>query len=195
MTDTDHTRREFLVRTSVALGGSWLALNLPAIRAAALHASEAQQQAAFEVFTPQEARTFAAFAARVFPTDTTPGAAQAGVDRFADRALGTFAAPFLPLVRPGLAELDVRARRRIGGREGFASLTARRQDAVMRGVEQTEWFFLARLLVVLGMFSHPSHGGNRDRVGWQLIGFEDRGGYQPPFGYYDAEYARQAGEV
>lgn len=194
MTDENPTRREFLAQTSLVLGGGWLALNLASIRDAAAHASVAPPDAALEVFTAHEARTFTAFAARIFPSDTTPGATEAGVTRFADRALATFGVRFLPPVKTGLTELDARARRRIGGREGFAALTPRRQDAVLRAVENTEWFFYARLLVVLGMFGHPSYGGNQDGVGWRLIGFDDRGAYQPPFGYYDAEYARQAGD-
>jgi hypothetical protein len=38
---------------------------------------------------------------------------------------------------------------------------------------------------MLGMFSHPMHGGNFNKVGWNLIGFEDRYSWTPPFGYYD----------
>jgi hypothetical protein len=36
-----------------------------------------------------------------------------------------------------------------------------------------------------GFLGNSSYGGNRDNVGWKLIGFEDRMAYQPPFGYYD----------
>jgi hypothetical protein len=38
------------------------------------------------------------------------------------------------------------------------------------------------------MFALPKYGGNRDHVGWQLIGFPDQHIFQPPFGYYDREY-------
>jgi hypothetical protein len=30
-------------------------------------------------------------------------------------------------------------------------------------------------------------GGNRDEVGWKLIGFEDKFHFEPPFGYYDKQ--------
>jgi hypothetical protein len=34
-----------------------------------------------------------------------------------------------------------------------------------------------------------SYGGNKDNVGWKLLGLDGlHHGYQPPFGYYDAEY-------
>ena len=38
------------------------------------------------------------------------------------------------------------------------------------------------------MFSLPEYGGNRDGVGWKLLGFEDQHVFQPPFGYYDRDY-------
>ena len=40
---------------------------------------------------------------------------------------------------------------------------------------------------VTGFLATPNWGGNRGQVGWKLIGFEDAGAYQPPFGYYDRE--------
>ena len=41
------------------------------------------------------------------------------------------------------------------------------------------------------MFSLPEYGGNRDKVGYELIGFEDRHAWQSPYGYYDADYAER----
>ena len=50
------------------------------------------------------------------------------------------------------------------------------------------FFDTTRLLTLLAMFSRPAYGGNRDGVGWKLIGFEDRHFFRPPFGYYDRGY-------
>ena len=47
---------------------------------------------------------------------------------------------------------------------------------------------MMRLLTVLGMFTMPAYGGNRDGLGWQLIGFVDQHVFKPPFGYYDRDY-------
>jgi len=44
------------------------------------------------------------------------------------------------------------------------------------------------LITLLGMFSAPMYGGNHESAGWQLIGFEDRHAFEPPFGYYDRDY-------
>jgi hypothetical protein len=41
---------------------------------------------------------------------------------------------------------------------------------------------------MLGMFTMPSYGGNRNGVGWKLIGFQDAHVFYPPFGYYDRDY-------
>ena len=39
----------------------------------------------------------------------------------------------------------------------------------------------------MGSSANPSDGGNKDEIGWKLIGFEDQSYYAPPFGYYDAQ--------
>ena len=40
------------------------------------------------------------------------------------------------------------------------------------------------------------YGGNRNGVGWALVGFDGHGAATAPFGYYDAAYmeARADGE-
>ena len=47
-------------------------------------------------------------------------------------------------------------------------------------------FGILRSYAVVGFLCDPADGGNKDTVGWKLIGFEDKFYYQPPFGYYDA---------
>ena len=42
-----------------------------------------------------------------------------------------------------------------------------------------------RNLTMTGMFSHPEHGGNYQKIGWRLIGYADQYSWAPPFGYYD----------
>jgi hypothetical protein len=62
----------------------------------------------------------------------------------------------------------------------------------MRSVENTQFFFLARLLTVAGTFSDPSHGGNRDHVGFALLQMEHAPAFHPPFGWYDEQYVRES---
>ena len=63
----------------------------------------------------------------------------------------------------------------------FSFLTAEQQDAVLRDLEagrielqalSAKVFFEFLLKnTVEGFFSDPVHGGNRDKIGWRLIGF------------------------
>jgi hypothetical protein len=45
-----------------------------------------------------------------------------------------------------------------------------------------------RFLTILGLLALPRYGGNRDEIGWKLIGFNDAHAFNPPFGYYDRDY-------
>ncbi|MBV9087485.1 MAG: gluconate 2-dehydrogenase subunit 3 family protein, partial [Acidobacteriaceae bacterium] len=58
---------------------------------------------------------------------------------------------------------------------------------------KTDFFETVRIHTVLGFLSNPEHGGNHDKLGWKLIGFEDTFVYEPPFGYYDAERGSNRG--
>ena len=182
------SRREFLVRSGSAASGAWLASLAPLIAATQACAAEARREGLpFTTFTEREGTDFDALAGRIIPADETPGAREAGVVYFADRALGSFMADLLPEVRAGLGRLHQRAL--AGDARPFDELPGDRQDELIGAVEQEDpgFFSFARSLVVLGMVSDPAHGGNRDGIGWAMIGFEDDFAYQPPFGYYDRD--------
>jgi len=183
-----HTRRGFLAHSGQSLTAGWLSYQLPWIAVlAGCSRDDANRGASFLHLTPAEARTMQAFAARIIPSDDgTPGADELGVVYFIDRALGTpnFSAS-LPLMRSGLEHLDASAHAK-GARNGFASLDAGRQIALMRTIEQTPFFTAARTLVVIGAFADPSHGGNRGGAGWGMMGIEHSPSFTAPFGWYDA---------
>ena len=50
----------------------------------------------------------------------------------------------------------------------------------------TPFFLTVREHTLTGMFASPKHGGNFNKAGWKLIGFEDTLNFKAPFGYYDA---------
>jgi gluconate 2-dehydrogenase gamma chain len=186
------SRREFVLSSTRLLGGGWMALALPALSSLSACAKDAARSGApLTVLTPAEGRTFAALADRILPSDDLPGAEEAGVLHFADLGLGSFFETMREPVRDGLADLDRRARTLDATAAGFADLAPERQDEVLRAVETTPFFDVARMLVLAGTFSDPSYGGNRDGAGWRLLGVEHRGSYQPPFGWYDEEYPRE----
>src|SRR5579864_8832735 len=107
------SRRNFLTRGSAAVSAVWLSTHWPAIVSAAEHAHEAAKSSAppkFQFFTPEEAAEIDAIAARIIPSDETPGAREAGVVYFIDRGLTTFAVEDQKTYREGLPGLQLRVR-------------------------------------------------------------------------------------
>jgi len=144
--------------------------------------------------TAAEAADVEAVAAQIIPSDDSPGAREASVVHFIDRALATFLSQLAADYRTQLATFRSSYRERYPGTDSFASLTADQQIEHLRRTDQTPFFATTHLLTMLGMFTLPSYGGNRDSVGWKLIGFEDAHAFYPPFGYYDRAYPGFAAE-
>jgi gluconate 2-dehydrogenase gamma chain len=126
----------------------------------------------------RQARFVDAIAARILPTTDTPGAVEAGAVFYIDRAL---AGPYSRLrsrYMRGLRVLDKYAKRQFGA--AFEKLSGERQDSVLSDLEAgkitelrngEEFFELLRNHVLEGVFGEPSYGGNRDMIGWKLVGF------------------------
>jgi hypothetical protein len=188
------TRRAFLTAAGAA-GAAWLAADPEMVHAALAHARQtiaSPPPYRFAALSPGEAAGLEAIAMRILPSDGTPGAKEAGVIHFMDKALATYAAPRKAPVLAGLADLEKRARAKWPGTTSFAELAPERQDELLKSREESEFFKEIRDATVIGMFANPSYDGNRNQVGWKLLGFEAHGIYQPPFGHYDAE-ARKGG--
>jgi len=191
MDSTTPSRREFVSSSAALLGGGWLWMHLPLAGALAACAREAAVRGdPFVTFTDAQGRTMAAFAAQIVPSDAElPGATEAGAVYFVDLAL---AGPFEGMRDPilgGLGDLDTRARVRQSTAAGFADLEPGVQVEVLREVEQTPFFSMARMLTVMGVIADPSYGGNRDQAGVRLLAIDHRPAYAPPFGDYDADAA------
>jgi hypothetical protein len=193
MNPTTSDRRDFLAATGRILGGGWMALHLPLLAALAACGREASVRGEpLRVLSSRDANTLAALGDMILPPDDLPGAADAGVVHFIDQILeGQFAEMRTPL-EEGLADLERRARR-VDATADFGSLLPDERAAIVRDIEETEFFELTRFLTVLGVFADPSYGGNRGGAGLRILGVEPHGAYQPPFGYYDEEYARAWG--
>jgi gluconate 2-dehydrogenase gamma chain len=67
----------------------------------------------------------------------------------------------------------------------FSQLGPAQQIESLKSIEKTEFFEAARTHTVIGFLANAEYGGNKDQVGWKLIGFEDEFSFEPPFGYYD----------
>jgi gluconate 2-dehydrogenase gamma chain len=148
-------------------------------------------------FNDSEARTVDAIAARIIPgDDDDPGAREAGAVVYIDRALAGAYAQFEKLYRRGLWELDHYCQARNGG--PFVELGEEQQDEVLHHIDAAtenqlptqlqigegqreavdlgpgvlaEFFAAVRQHTIEGTFGDPAYGGNKDAVGWRLLGF------------------------
>jgi gluconate 2-dehydrogenase gamma chain len=186
------SRRSFLQLAGAFSTTSYLRLSGVALATIAQSACSAEQKNnAFLTLGADEARDFAAIAARIIPTTDTPGATEAGVIHFFDNAFASDMSDELSTARAGLADFNATLAK--SGHSGrFDELTEDAQDDFLRSHESGDFFGLVREMTIFGFFAMSSYGGNKDHTGWDLIGFEGHhGAWSYPFGYYDAEYAKE----
>jgi gluconate 2-dehydrogenase gamma chain len=183
------SRREFLTSSASIASVGWLTLNASALAALSACAREAaQQNAPFTTLTADEGRTLSAFAAQILPSgDGLPGADELGCTYFIDGALGGSFAPLRDLIAAGVKDLNTRAGSATPAAASFAELTSAQQIEIMKVIEAEPFFVNARMLTLMGAFSDPSHGGNRDGAGFRMLKIEHQPTHTPPFGFYDAE--------
>jgi gluconate 2-dehydrogenase gamma chain len=142
-------------------------------------------------FNDSEAATVEAVAERIFPVDAYGGGARdAAVIIYIDRAVAGYGRHLQRLYRQGVTGLNRYAGTLYSGRP-FVELSSLEQDRLLdhlsswlfavAAVDECErpadWRLLAeffgavRLHTLEGMFCDPMYGGNRDCMGWKLIGF------------------------
>jgi gluconate 2-dehydrogenase gamma chain len=180
------SRRE-LLRASLAgvavtsVSGTALASarrNAPRAEASQETIAEAQQH--FETLSAAEGGTLEAIVARLIPSDANgPGAAEAGAANYIDRALGGALASSRPAYSAGLAAIESYARATKS--EPFPQLSSADQDAILTAMERNAvpgfmpnsaaFFDLLRNHTLQGTFCDPFYGGNKNFVGWDLLGY------------------------
>jgi gluconate 2-dehydrogenase gamma chain len=126
---------------------------------------------------------------RIIPGDATdPGAQEAQVTTYIDRTLAGYFSSLQVFYREGIDALEKFCTMLHGA--SFTELPAAKQDEILRAVEgrtgDDEGDLLAQFFAVVyehtleGMFGDPVYGGNRNAVGWKLIGFPGaQWGYSP----------------
>ena len=186
---------------------AWVNAQWPAVVAAAQHAHEAVRSttpAKFEVLTTEQARQLQAIASQIIPTDDMPGAREAGVVYFIDRALMTFAVDTRPVYEKGIAAINQLTSTKYPGRKTFADASPEEQEALLtefaagRGIggayleigpaDSRDFFQTIRMHTVFGFLADPSAGGNKDYAGWKVVGRDPAPTFAPPYGYYDKGY-------
>jgi gluconate 2-dehydrogenase gamma chain len=115
--------------------------------------------------TPAQATIAGAVADRIIPRTDTPGAADVGVPAFIDLLYSEFMTDAERQVfTNGLNGVETAAK--AAHNASFATLTAERQDAVLRGIARAEegreqsFFRLIRSATVLGYFTSEEVGRN-----------------------------------
>ncbi len=185
------SRRIFLGSVGGLARSSAIVLTMPMLLAACNRAEQARLGGEkFQTLSEEEAEELQAIAARIIPTTDTPGAKEAGVIYFLDNVLEDTREEELFLLRQGLIELKASVALSFGAAY-FHQLEEAQQDQALIEIEDTVFFDTIRYLTIAGMFSLPEYGGNRDYVGYDLIQFDSQHAWQPPFGYYDADYAEK----
>jgi gluconate 2-dehydrogenase gamma chain len=176
------TGTEF-VRRGLLTGG--VAAGLAALTVEQASAQDAAAKPAgydgFAFFNPREAETIEAVTERIWPhTGTGPGAKAAGAVFYIDRALDGAYAEHKPTYRRAVRGLN--AVSLAEHRKPFVDLSAEQQDAVLTRLERNELvgfrggegrrvFDLMRTHTMEGVLSDPIYGGNRDFVGWRVVGY------------------------
>ena len=169
-----------------------LSLNMPALSQIAAEADlDFQRRASYRIFSESQGTTAENLTDMIIPSvEGRPGAFEAGVSYFIDRAIEGHAAPQRSLILSGLDAFRRQVAPTVNSDQtatNFAQLTWNQRAEHVRLIDNSAFFNQFRVLTIQGMFAHPRHGGNRDKLGWAMIGFDNRHAWMPPFGYYDAE--------
>jgi gluconate 2-dehydrogenase gamma chain len=172
------------------LNAAWITANYSGILAAQEHVRQATQAGGvpkLAFFTEVQAAEIEAVTAQIIPTDETPGAREAHCAYFIDRALATFDKGRQSLYTQGLQDLQANTQQLYPNAGIFSALTSEQQVKTLTEIEKTPFFNTVRRHTIIGFFSRPVHGGNYEKIGWKLIGYDDSLNFKPPFGYYDAQ--------
>jgi hypothetical protein len=203
----DIGRRNFLLQGCSGLSAVWITTQLPALVSAAKHARDSAQSSAPKLtfFTSEQAVEIDAITSRIIPSDDTPGAREAGVVYFIDKALTTFAVDEQQHYREGLVEIAARTKELVPALDKFSAATPEQQDEILHSFDENapamrrpnrprpgagqNFFETLRTHTIIAFLLDPDSGGDPNGTGWKILGRERAHMFQPPFGYYDKDYA------
>jgi gluconate 2-dehydrogenase gamma chain len=207
MKSFDFARRDFLQILAGTASTAWLSANWPALVSAAEHAHRAAiaGNPALEVFTAEQAREVEALTACIIPSGETPGAREAGVVYFIDRALKTFFSEAWPVYQKGLEATQKTTAELFPGVPRFSAATEEQKLKIFTQIaEESElqkggtrrlapgasedFFQTLRVHTIFGFLVDPEGGGNHDYAGWKAIGRDPSHSFSAPFGFYDKDY-------
>ncbi|HXH67710.1 MAG TPA: gluconate 2-dehydrogenase subunit 3 family protein [Candidatus Limnocylindrales bacterium] len=207
MNSFNSARRDFLQLLGGTASATWLTANWPALVSAAEHAHQAAKAGnpSLEVFTADQAREVEALTACIIPSDQTPGAREAGVVYFIDRALKTFFSEALPVYKKGLEATQKTTAELFSGLPRFSAASEEQKLKIFAHLESEseraasgsrrlapgaspDFFQTLRVHTIFGFLIDPEGGGNRDYAGWKAIDRDPSHSFSAPFGFYDKNY-------
>jgi gluconate 2-dehydrogenase gamma chain len=165
---TEPTRRRILELA--------LASHAAAIAEAQQHAHQAAKAGTrdkLQSLSAEEAGEVGALASLIIPSGSTPGAREAGVTYFIDKALATFDRDKREAYRQGLRMVQGRRQELFPGSMSIAGLKPGDQLRLAEAIENTGFFETLRVHTVMAFLGRPEYGGNRNQAGWTLIGFKE----------------------
>ncbi len=129
-------------------------------------------------FTSKAFATMSAACERIVPRDEDPGAVDAQVPTYIDRILQTRQMrPIKDAFLVGTAHLERRAHQMFG--VPFAQASPAQQDQLLTlfrdsrsGSHEASYYDMLVVLTLEGLLGDPSYGGNKDKAGWKLLGFD-----------------------
>jgi gluconate 2-dehydrogenase gamma chain len=147
-------------------------------------AAQSPARVPLEALTAEEADLLTAIVARLIPADADgPGAVEAGAVHYIDHALAGALASSRESYRRGLTALERYARSSRG--KPFRELSSTDQDSLLIDLEtgsatgsgagfegsSAAFFAMMRAHTWQGTFGDPFYGGNRNFIGWDLLGY------------------------
>lgn len=177
------TRRQFIRRTVLGFGA------YVAVGGGACKPPERQQfgtgpapglvlpKDGLKSLTLDQYRLVAAACERILPRDEDPGATDLGCALYIDRAMADPEARAMwgRAFFGGLGALDKQSRGRF--KKAFADAAPEEQEALLAAWQQsrhsgeTAFFEVLHSLTLEGAFGDPTYGGNKDGLGFVMVGF------------------------
>jgi gluconate 2-dehydrogenase gamma chain len=207
MNSFNSARRDFLQLLGGTASAAWLSANWPGLVSAAEHAHQAAKvgSPALEVLTADQAREVEALTACIIPSGETPGAREAGVVYFIDRALKTFFREALPVYQKGIEATQKTTAELFPGLPRFSAASEDQKLKIFAHIvsesereaggsrrlapgTSPDFFQTLRVHTIFGFLIDPEGGGNRDYAGWNAIGRDPSHSFSAPFGFYDKDY-------
>jgi gluconate 2-dehydrogenase gamma chain len=127
-----------------------------------------------------EAKIIEAITARLIPGDSSsPGAKEAGAVIYIDQSLAGYYSFLQTFYRQGIDGLSLLSKTKYNA--SFVNLSEDQQDEILHEIEDSliddvpsrmsKFFAVVYEHTLEGTFGDPLYGGNRNAVGWKLIGF------------------------